>query len=291
MPQPKNKQPKITIVTPIHNGLAHTLPYLESVKTADYDNLDVIIIDDGSTDGSEAAILKDFPDTIILKGDGNLWWTGSTNLGVQEALKRGTDYVFTINNDVTLHKDLFKNLIKVTQDEPKSLVGCKIYYMNDHDRVWYFGGRLDDSVADVKIQNGHDKDFTKRQEVGALTGMGVLIPAEVFDTVGLYDFENFPHYLADSDFSLRAAKADYKLIVDPDCKIYSDVGSSWLRKALKRPTPTFFWTLFFKDRSPHSIKIHYRFNKRYWPKQKYRMLLRYYWLLAKKMTRPNAVVN
>jgi len=286
-----NNNPKIVVVTPIHNGLQHTLPYLKSVKSTGYANLEVIIVDDGSDDGSAEAIKKYFPETIVLPGDGNLWWTGATNLGVKEALKRDADYVFTINNDVTLHKDIFKSLIACSNDNLKTLIGCKIYYMNDKKRVWYFGGQLDSSIGDIRMSNGEDEDFPDREETGALTGMGVLVPIGAFDAIGLYDFKNFPHYLADSDFSLRAKAAGYKLMVDPDSKVYSDVGSSWLRKALKRPTPSFFWALFFKDRSPHSIKIRYRFNKRYWPKQKYRMLFRYYWLLATKIIRPNAIID
>lgn len=293
MPKAKNSQksPRITVVTPIHDGLAHTLPYLESIYATGYDNLEVIIVDDGSTDNSAEIIPKDYPDTVILKGDGSLWWTGATNLGVQEALKRGTDYIFTVNNDVTLNKDIFKNLISCAESDPKSLIGCKIYYMDDHDKVWYFGGHLDDTIADVNMVHGRDGDFTERQETGVLTGMGVLIPASVFDEIGLYDFKKFPHYLADSDFSLRAKAAGYKLFVDPDAKIYSDVGSSWLRKQLKHPTPKLFWDLFFHIRSPHALKIRWRFYRRYWPKQELHMMMRFYWLLAKKIIRRNPAEN
>ncbi len=281
----KLDEPKIVVVTPIFNGIAHTLAYLESLSKMDYKNYEVIIVDDGSTDGSAEKIKKNYPDTIILKGDGNLWWSGATNQGVKKAIGLGADFVFTINNDVELDTSIFKALISCYKDQKKPcLVGCKIYYLTDHNKVWYFGGELDTKIADVKMNNGVDSDFMTAQEVGVLTGMGVLVPVAAYKAIGLYDEKNFPQYLADSDFSLRAKNAGYSLFVTPDAKVYSDVASSWLRKALAKPSPRAVWELFFHIRSPHALKIRYRFYKKYWPKQRYRTMARFYKLLFLKLT-------
>ncbi len=284
----KSASPKISIVTPVHNNIEHTLTFLKSVNKIKYDNFETIIIDDGSTDGTSEKLKETHPEVIVLKGDGNLWWSGSTNLGVQYALSNGTDYIFTINNDVELDANIFASLVKTTEAKPKSVIGCIIFYMNDHDRVWYFGGDLSDKIADIEMYKGKAADFTKLTETGVLTGMGVFIPAEVFKEIGDYDAKNFPQYFADSDFSLRAKAAGYTLYVDPTAKVYSDVGSSWIRAKLKKPTPGFIYQLFFKDRSPHSIKIRYKFYKRYWPKQTIRMMFRFYWILASKIVRPES---
>lgn len=284
----KQNNPKIFIVTPVHNNIEHTLNFLKSVNKIQYDNFETIIIDDGSTDRTAEKLKKSYPDVIVLNGDGNLWWSGSTNLGVEHALKNKADYVFTINNDVELDASIFKNLVKTAESNPKSVIGCIIFYMNDHNRVWYFGGDLNDNIADIEMYKGVAADFTKLTETGVLTGMGVFIPAEVFQKIGDYDAKNFPQYFADSDFSLRAKAAGYTLYVDPTAKVYSDVGSSWIRAKLKHPTPSFIYQLFFKDRSPHSIKIRYKFYKRYWPKRSIRTLIRFYWVLAGKILRAEA---
>lgn len=284
----KLSNPKISIVTPVHNNIEHTLTFLRSVSKIKYGNLETIIIDDGSTDGTSEKLQKEYPNVIVLKGDGNLWWSGSTNLGAQEAIKNKADYIFTINNDVELDSNIFASLVKTAQAKPKSVIGCIIYYMNDHNRVWYFGGELNSKIADIEMHKGTAKDFTKLTETGVLTGMGVFIPVQVFKEIGDYDAKNFPQYFADSDFSLRAKAAGYTLLVDPTAKVYSDVGSSWIRAKLKKPTPGFIYQLFFKDRSPHSIKIRYKFYKRYWPKQTIRMMFKFYWILASKIVRPEA---
>lgn len=282
----KISSPKISIVTPVHNNIDHTLAFLKSVSKIKYDNLETIIIDDGSTDGTAETLDQKYPNVILLKGDGNLWWSGSTNLGVQEAIKNKADYVFTINNDVELDPNIFNALVKTAKDKPKSVIGCIIFYMTDHDRVWYFGGDLSDKIADIEMYKGRAADFPKLTETGVLTGMGVFIPVDVFREIGDYDAKNFPQYFADSDFSLRAKAAGYMLLVDPAAKVYSDVGSSWIRAKLKNPTPGFIYQLFFKDRSPHSIKIRYKFYRRYWPRHTIRMMLKFYWVLATKIVRP-----
>lgn len=284
----KLSNPKISIVTPVHNNIEHTLTFLKSVNNIKYNNFETIIIDDGSTDGTAKTLAEQYPDVTVLKGDGNLWWSGSTNLGVEHALKNKSDYVFTINNDVELDPNIFTALVDTSKNHPKSVIGCIIFYMNDHSRVWYFGGELNDKIADIEMHKGTAKDFPQLSETGVLTGMGVFIPANVFKEVGLYDAKNFPQYFADSDFSLRAKAAGYKLFVDPKAKVYSDVSSSWIRAKLKKPTPGFIYQLFFKDRSPHSIKIRYKFYKRYWPKRTIRTMIRFYWLLASKIVRPES---
>src|SRR6266567_5032327 len=97
--------PKISIITPIHNGVEYTIEYLESLSKVEYSNYEIIIIDDGSTDGSSEIIARDFPQVRLLKGDGNLWWSGGTNMGIRDALARGTDLILTMNNDVKIAPD------------------------------------------------------------------------------------------------------------------------------------------------------------------------------------------
>ena len=92
---------KIEIVTPVHNRREETLQCLRSIKRSDSTGLQIhiIVVDDGSTDGTAEAIAKDFSDVQIAAGDGELWYTAGTNRGIEAALKHDPDYILAINND------------------------------------------------------------------------------------------------------------------------------------------------------------------------------------------------
>jgi len=72
----------IFIVIPVYNRINFTKKCLNSIKQQTYQNYRVVVIDDGSTDGTAALLAEEFPEVHVIQGDGNLWWTAATNLGV-----------------------------------------------------------------------------------------------------------------------------------------------------------------------------------------------------------------
>lgn len=280
--------PKVAIITPVFNRISHTLEYLKCFDTVNYPSLMVVIVDDGSTDGTSRAVREQFPDVTVLQGDGNLWWAGATNLGIKHALKQQVDYVYTLNNDVVFDPQLISAVVECAENNPKSLVGSKIFYSDDREKVWFFGARFDDRTADIALIDGKNEDFPEISEVEMLTGMGMLIPAGAFAEFGLFDDKHMPQYLGDSDLSLRAKKAGYKLLVTPESKIYSDTGASWTISQIKKRNLSFIPQMFFSIRSPYKISVRYLFYKRHWGKGYHKALLRFYWLLIKNFAWPHS---
>jgi len=258
----KSNHPSVYVVTPVFNSKAHTLAFLKTVYKNDYSNFTVVIVDDGSSDGSEKAIKKAYPKTVVLKGNGSLWWSRSTNKGVEYALKNNADYILTVNNDVEVKQDWITELVKCALAHPKSLIGTTIYYKKNKSKVWYFG-------ADFNLKTGdlyHIEDEPKAGEVREskwLTGMGVLIPAEAYKKVGMYDAKSFPQYFADADFSLRAAGKGYKLLVSSKAILYNDTDNDRGSKIMRQNTYRALLPIIFQDSSIDSIKIRRRFYKRY----------------------------
>src|SRR5258707_1027535 len=119
------KSPIIYIVIPVHNRLEATRECLESLRNQTYTCFRIVLIDDGSTDGTSEFVKENYPDVTVLTGDGNLWWTGATNLGVRYALKicGPDDYVLTLNNDTVLPAKYLEIMMSLARRVPKALIG------------------------------------------------------------------------------------------------------------------------------------------------------------------------
>ncbi len=257
------KTPLIYIVTPVFNDPDHTLQFLQSFAKQTYTNFKVVIVDNSTNTETQEAVKSKFPDTILIKGKPEYWWSAGTNKGVQLGLKDNVDYILTVNDDVELSKNYLESLVKEVVQEPKALIGSKILDIKKYSKIWYLVGTMDKKSGDLEhvTKLAGDKTLNESQW---LTGMGVLVPVSAFEQVGLYDEKDFPHYFGDADFSLRAKQAGYKLLVSTKSVIYADMESSWLAKWQKKPSFGLPFKLFFSRRSPYQLSTRIKFYRRYW---------------------------
>lgn len=155
-------------------------------------------------------------------------------MGVREALRKGTDYVLTINDDVEVEPDFLTHLVRCAQEISNSIVGSKILYNTHRNRIWQCGAFFHPVFGQVGY--GRDQldcaELSYRKEVDILTGMSVLIPAHVFRKIGFYDEKHLPMMYGDTDFILRASKAGYKIVVEPRSRVYNnDLHSGYREEA------------------------------------------------------------
>ena len=271
----KNKSIETYIVTPVFNRKAHTLKFLKSLQKQSYRNYKVIIVDDGSTDGSAEIIAKDFPDVILIQKDKDMYWSKSTNLGAQKAIDLGAKYVVTINNDVELDKDWLKELVECADKNTDALVGSIIYSLYDKNKIWYFGASINQDSGEVLHR--YDRPLNEKPVNSYwLTGMGVIIPVKVFNKIGYYDEKKFPQYFGDVDFSLRALQAGYKLFVTPRAIVYNDVSSDSGSQLLKDYKIMAAFKVLFSRYFSDSIGVRYNFYKRHLPKNHKKAFAKYY---------------
>lgn len=225
---------KISIIIPVYNHLQHTQQSLKEI----YDRLSliednlkpfVIVVDDGSSDGTASWIKANYPQTIVLTGDGNLWWSGAINEGSIYALEvLDTDYILWWNNDITMSKDYMVKLYDIIKAKKIDIGGSKIYYANS-SRIWSMGGKFD-TRSGRKYMTGMDE--MDKPEYGEITsadwlpGMGTFIHKSVFSKIGFVDSSNFPQYHGDSDFTFRATLSGYRIKVYPELKIWNDKSNS-----------------------------------------------------------------
>ena len=224
---------RVAVVVPAFNRKAQTARFLESFRHVTYDPFQLIVVDDGSSDGTSAMIANRFADVVVLHGDGTLWWSGATNVGVRYALRERFDYVLTINDDTEVRPDFLERLVATAVAHPFTLVGSRINVLQEPTVVWANGGFMDWQRGDVLNVHDHYRDeavvLQERPnpfEVDILTGCGTLIPTDCFRQVGLYDTRFCPQYHGDSELVLRAARSGYRAVVAQDAVVFNDVTST-----------------------------------------------------------------
>jgi GT2 family glycosyltransferase len=228
----------ISIILPVYNNIEHTKTSLKDLheKTGEAKDaiFHIIVVDDGSTDGTSSWISANFPNVIIVAGDGNLWWSGAVNAGVRYATENlNTDYFLLWNNDITSGRDYFINLCSILgRNLSRTITGSKIYVAENDSLIWSMGGYFNPRTGDYNMYGYYKNDspeYDKPKEADWLTGMGTVIPAEAIKEIGWWDNIRFPQYHGDSDYTFRARLKGYKIIVYPELRIYNKVKSSGIQ--------------------------------------------------------------
>lgn len=220
-------QKKVYIIVLNWNGKNDTLDCLKSLRSTDYENYKIIVVDNGSEDDSAAAVRKEFPDVEIVETGKNLGFAGGNNVGIEYAIKQGTDYVFLLNNDTTVDPAYLKTLVEAAEKYPQAgALGSKIYYHSEPERIWFAGGkinRLCNKGEHIGLDEIDKGQYDQIQEVGYLTGCALLIRREIVERVGILENDYFLYY-EDVDYSLRIKNAGYKILYVPASKIYHKVS-------------------------------------------------------------------
>jgi GT2 family glycosyltransferase len=241
--------PSVAVVVPVHGRLPLTMRFLESFRRVAYRPYRIVVVDDGSPDETAAWLARCAPEVKVLSGDGSLWWTGATNRGVRWAMAQDFDFVLTVNNDAVVTPDFLGHLVETARANPRSVVGSRINYLDPPTQVWGVGGYTDWDNEHFPLQL-HDYRAAEGEvlarrpspfAVELLTGCGTLVPAACFREMGLYDGTMFPHYHADSDFTLRARRRGWRVLVDLRAVVYNDEPRTCTRKHLLLRQSPWYW--------------------------------------------------
>lgn len=215
----------IAILLTCHNRRAQTIQCLDKLfvqKLSDTYSFKIYLVDDGCTDGTVAAVTKNFPTVRIIKGDGTLYW----NRGMHKAWKvaaaaQAYDYYFWLNDDTILIKSALNELLSTARSfNNKSIVVGTTCSTKNNNEITY-GGR--DKYGKIIDPNNQP------QPCHFFNGNIVLIPKYVHEKAGTND-PFFRHSLGDFDYGLRAGKLGVKMYVSPNvlgtCD-HPDALSSW----------------------------------------------------------------
>lgn len=271
--------PLVYVVILAWNQKEMTIQCLESMLASEYSNKRVVVVDNGSTDGTSETLCERFPEVEIIRSATNLGIAGGYNLGLEYALAHGAEYVLVANNDIVVDPAMLRCLVEAVKGTPRAGIGLpKIYhYYGDRRRLWCTGAYWRKFPPTVKMMGVNAKDshrFSHKREIEYAPSCCLLIWRQVLETVGYFDTGYF-FYNDDWDFSARTRKAGYSIWFVPEAKMWHKVsmstqksekparwwyilGRSTVRYYLRHSTPQalFIFTIWFVIRE--CIKLKFR---------------------------------
>ncbi len=218
----------ITVV-PNWNLKTDLIECLESLRRVSYAPHRIIVVDNGSTDGSAEMIPTDYPDVILIALPENWGYAAALNAGIVRALALGAVYVVALNNDTVVPFDTFSRLVsRMAQDPGISIVAPKILYYSHPDLIFSLGDRM---YRWLPVPRGYGykwKDspsLARSMEFDYVTGCAMLIRASLFREIGLFDTGFFLFY-EDGDFCRRARDRGGRIVCDGSTVIYHKASLS-----------------------------------------------------------------
>jgi GT2 family glycosyltransferase len=221
----------VAVVVPAHNGRRYTEACLRALHGVEGE-FAMIVVDDGSTDGTESMIRERWPHVDVVRGNGLLWWSGSVNLGCRRAIERGAKVVVLLNNDdVGFSNNLVTRLAfhASTREACVSAVAVD-RAPNPDGLVLQAGGTLSwglrgAALKDVGVRYQPTSDLVP---CDWLPGNALAFTVSIFKSLGGFDARRFPQYRGDADFTLRARRSGIDCFVARDCWVVNDTSQTGL---------------------------------------------------------------
>lgn len=215
--------PQVACIVLNWNGWQDTVQCLDALKGCTYPGLSVIVVDNGSTDGSVGGIRAAHPQVLLLETGKNLGFAGGNNIGIRRALADGAEYVWLLNNDTKPANDALSALIaKAVTDRRIGAVASICYYADKPSTVEAWAG------AQVNLWIGYGRNSTVPRSddwFHSLNGTSILVARAALEDVGLLD-EGFFLYWEDTEFCLRLRKKGWLIGAAPDSRVLHKVNAS-----------------------------------------------------------------
>lgn len=209
--------PLISVIILNWNGEDYLERCIFSVLGQTYTNLEIIVVDNASTDDSLKRLAPFLDKIKVIKNSKNMGYGGGNNCGIRES--KGS-YIFILNNDTELEKDCIEKLWKTMRKDPRiGVTTPKILFSSSKNLIDAAG--LTIYWDGLSIGRGHlepEESYSKEAEVFFGSGCASLFKREMFEEIGLFD-ENFFAYAEDTDLGWRARQAGWKALFVPEAVV------------------------------------------------------------------------
>jgi len=224
--------PDVLAVIVNWNGKDDVLECLKSLVNANYpkDKFKILVVDNGSSDGSQAAISKTYPNVALIKNSKNLGYVRAVNRGINQGLEWDVEYVWICNNDIVVHEDALTQLVKIGQSDTKIGVVAPVVYSyrqpqtidNIGYKINFWIGRL----KKLKYKEGIFPDPRSRMsDVDSSLGCSNIIKTSLIQTIGMFN-PIYKIYFEETDYNVRAKRSGFRVVIARNAKVWHKTAST-----------------------------------------------------------------
>jgi GT2 family glycosyltransferase len=201
------------IVVLNYQGTRDTVHCIRRVREQDYPNYRVLVVDNGSPDGSEARLRDELPGETIMQRGRNLGYGDGNNLGIEMALAEGADFIWMVSPDVHVPPDCLSRLVTLMKQHPEiGICGPVVHAGGRAVTRWDLVERLGFQVWAHSVRESALRSQPEYVETGFVEGGAMLIRSNVVRRVGAFRTDLFMYY-EDCELSLRAKDAGWKVAI------------------------------------------------------------------------------
>lgn len=213
--------PLVSIITVNYENAALTVKLLESLQYCRYPNIEIWVVDNGSSDYEMEGAVHAFPNVNCIKSKTNLGFAGGNNLAIKKA--KG-DFIFLVNNDVEVTPDFLGPIVDLAlSDDQIGVVSPKILFYNSQETIQYAGANAispvlgrGSKIGDFEKDNGQ---YDEIRETDLGHGAAMLVPRKVVEEVGMLPEVYFLYY-EEHDWVEAIKRSGYKVMYNGLSKVY-----------------------------------------------------------------------
>lgn len=212
---------RVSIVVLNWNGWQDTLACITSLQALDSTHFNIVLVDNGSTDGSVAQFQRVLPALELLQTGANLGFGGGCNVGIRHALACGAEYVWLVNSDARVDPGALSALVRLADQNPAlGAVGSVLFDSDAPTRVQLWGG------GHVNLWLGRSNHRLAPSRIDFVSGASLLLRRAALEQIGLFDSSLFFMYWEDTDLGFRLRQAGWQLAVAAGSKIWHKQSAS-----------------------------------------------------------------
>lgn len=219
----------VCVVVLAWNQLDETIECLNSLTKSDYPYLQILLVDNGSTDSTSQTVQRDFSQIRTIRTDNNVGIARGYNLGIEYSLDHGADFVMVMNNDTVVAPNMISQLVGAMVDNPGiGMVMPKIFYYGNKNLLWSAGAKwhsIPPRVTFIGLNAMDGPRFARTVPIQYAPSCCLLISKSALEKVGYFD-GGYYFYFDDWDYSTRLRNAGYKILLVAEAHLWHKVSMS-----------------------------------------------------------------